>query len=205
MQAKIYSFLFIALISVSSVFAQENMDKRPPVEKWNLVEMEGKVTEIVKETRNITLMGFNGDLVTITASDAVERFDEIAVGDVIVFDYYTYIMAEFRRPTPEELAEPLVVIVEGGKAPEGMAPGAMVGAIVKAVVSIEVLNRPYMQVTVRGPRGNYTTLPIEDKNLIEQLNVGEVVILTYAEAVAVALEKKMAEPMKDSSKKKKKK
>ena len=192
MKSKVYSLFLLTIFGVSAVFAQETMDKRPPVEKWNLVSSEGKVTEINKDTREITLMGPDGDLGTVTAGDAVKRFDEIAVGDVIVFEYYTYIKAEFRKPTPEELAEPLLVLAEAGKAPEGIDPAAMVGAVVRAVVTIEVLNRPYMSVTVKGPRGNYTTLPMENPDLIEQLNVGEVVILTYAEAVAIALEKKDA-------------
>jgi hypothetical protein len=191
---KNYALVLIALTFIAiNVYGQENQDSRPPKEKWNLVTMQGTVTAIVKETREITLMGPRGDLVTMTAGEAVERFDEIAVDDVITFDYYTYMMAEFRQPTPEELAEPLVVIAEGGKAPEGMDPGAVVGAVVKAVVSIEVLNRPYMLATIRGPRGNYMTIDMEDKELITQLNIGQVIIFYYAEAVAVSLEKVNAE------------
>jgi hypothetical protein len=187
---KIYYLVFIAFMFLSiDVYCQESQDSRPPKEKWSLVIMKGTVKEIVKETREVTLIGPNGNLVTITASDAVERFDEIAVDDVIAFEYWTYMMAEFRKPTPEELAEPLVVIAEGGKAPEGIDPSAVVGAVVKAVVTIEVLNRPYMLATIRGPRGNYMTIEIEDKALIEQLNIGQVVILTYAEAMVVSLEK----------------
>ena len=63
------------------------------------------------------------------------------------------------------------------------------GAIVKAVVSIEVLNRPNMTATVRGPRGNYVTIQMKDEALIKELKIGEVFILIYAEAVAVSLEK----------------
>lgn len=151
--------------------------------------MEGTVTEIVKETREITLKGENGNLATMTAGESVERFDEIAVGDVIAFEYYTYLKAEFREPTAEEIAEPLQMIAEAGKAPEGIDPAAVVGAVVKAVVTIEMLNRPYMLATVKGPNGNYTTIQMEDPELITKLNIGEVVILTYAEAVAVSLTK----------------
>ena len=179
------AFTFITI----NVYGQDNEYIRPPKEKWNLVTTQGTVTAIIKETREVTLRGSTGDLVTITASDAVERFDEIAVDDVITFEYWTYMKAEFRQPTPEELAEPLVVMEEGGKAPEGMDPAAVVGAVVKAVVTIEVLNRPYMLATIRGPRGNYMTIQMEDTELIKQLNIGQVVILTYAEAIAVSLEK----------------
>ena len=151
--------------------------------------MQGTVTAIVVDTRELTLMGINGNLVTITAGEAVERFDEIAVNDVLKFEYYTNIKAEFRKPTSEEIAEPLVVMAEGGKAKEGMDPAAILGAVVKAVVSIEVLNRPNMTATVQGPRGNYVTIQMEDEELIKELNIGEVLILTYAEAIAVSLER----------------
>ncbi len=46
-----------------------------------------------------------------------------------------------------------------------------------------------MLATIQGPRGNYMTIEMEDKALIEQLNIGQVVILTYAEAIVVSLEK----------------
>lgn len=184
---KIYSVLII-LLTFLSIYAY-GQDGMPPREKWSLVTMEGTVTEIVKETREITLMGPEGGLVTITADEAVKRFDEIAVDDVISFEYWTYMMAEFRAPTAQELAEPVVVIAEGGRAPEGMDPGAVVGAVVKAVVTIEVLNRPFMLATVRGPAGNYLTIDVEDETILEKLNIGQVLILYYAEAIAVSLEK----------------
>ena len=192
MKTRITSVILIALAIISfNVSAQEGL---PTKEKWAEESIRGEVTAIKAETREITLMGPKGNLVTMTAGEEVKRFDEIAVGDVIEFDYFTYFKAEFRAPTEEELAEPLVVVAEGGKAPEGMDPAAIVGAVVRAVVSIEVLNRPYMLVTVRGPQGNYTTIPMRDTELIKKLNVGQVVILTYAEAFAVSLEKVASAP-----------
>ena len=185
---KIYLITLIAIAFIN-VNAQESNDNRPPREKWNLVTMEGTVTEVVKETRAITLMGRNGDHTTIIADESVERFDEITVDDVLTVDYWTYMMAEFRQPTLEELAEPLIIVADAGKAPEGMDPAAAVGAIVRAIVTIEILNRPYMLATVRGPAGNYMTIQMEDEELIQQLNIGQVLILTYAEAVVVSLTK----------------
>ena len=187
---KIYLLVLIVLVLFStSVIGQVKQDSLAPREKWSLVTMQGTVTEIVKETRDITLRGTEGNLVTITAGEEVERFDEIGVGDVITFEYWEYLRAEFRKPTAEEIAEPLVGAAEGVKAPEGMDPGAVVGAVVKAVVTIEALNRPLMIATVKGPRGNYLAIPMEDEVLITQLNIGQVLILTYAEAVAVSLTK----------------
>ena len=72
-----------------------------------------------------------------------------------------------------------MVLAEAGKAPEGMPPGAAVGAVVQAVVTIEIINRVDMEVTIKGPLGNYLFIPVADKALIEGLHVGEVVIMTY--------------------------
>ena len=184
---KIYAIvcLVMAFLSVNT-YAQ---DKRPSREKWDQVSMQGTVTEINAETKEITLMGTDGGLVTMTAGEDVERFDEIAVDDVIKFEYFTYLKAEFRDPTPEEVAEPVQIIAEAGKAPEGIDPAAVVGAVVKAVVTIEALNRPFMVATVSGPNGNFVSIPMEDEKLMTELHIGEVLILTYAEAVAIALEK----------------
>jgi kynureninase len=186
---RIYFLALIALTFITLNTYGQDTPERPAREKWELVTMQGTVTAVNKETREITLKDVDGNLATVTAGDAVERFDEIAINDVITFEYYKYLKAEFRKPTPEEIAEPLVVVAEGGKAPEGVDPAAVVGAVVKAVVSIEVLDRPNMTATVRGPRGNYVTIQMEDEALIVELNIGQVVILTYAEAVAVSLTK----------------
>lgn len=182
----ILSLALIALLSLN-VQAQKE-DELPTREKWELVEMEGKVTDINKETRALTLIGPVGDLITVTASEEVKRFDEIEVDDVVTFDYWTYMKAEFRDPTPEEVAEPVVKITEAGKAPEGMGPDAVVGSVVKSVVTIEALNRPFMMATVSGPEGNFVTIAMKDENLMKKLHIGQVLILTYAETIVVSLE-----------------
>ena len=184
-----FSFLILLILFSTNTYSQDIKDTRPPKEKLSLITTQGKVTEINKETRKVTLLGPQGELVSVTASEAVGRFNEISVGDIVTFEYYTYMKAEFRQPTPEELKEPLVILAEGVSAPDTMGPAGIVGAEVKAVVTIEILNRPYMQVTVKGPRGNYTTLPMEDEELITQLHIGQIVILTYTEAMVVSLEK----------------
>jgi len=158
-------------------------------ERWDSLTIVGKVTDVNSETREITLMGSNGELMTVAVSEAVQRFDEIVAGDKISFGYIRYLKAEFREPTPEEIANPLTVVSEAAKAPEGIDPAGALGAIVKGVVTIEALNRPFMLATVKGPQGNYLTLPVEDAALLEKLHIGQVLVLTYAEFRAAALTK----------------
>jgi len=188
--SKIYAFVLIAFtLLTSNISAQEVKDSIPSREKMELQTMTGNVKAINAETREITLMGEDGELSTITAGEEVERFNEITVGDAITFDVYTFLKAEFRNPTAEEIAEPLVVLAEAGKSTMEDAPAGAVGAMIKAVVTIEALDRVHMLATVMGPGGNFLTIQMEDKDLITKLNIGQVLILTYAEAIAVSLEK----------------
>ena len=177
------TLLALAMLLTMNLFAQEDR------EMWYSEELQGTITALDSDSREVTVVGQEGNIVTLTAGEEVERFNEFEVGDLIKLEYWTYMMAEFRNPTPEEILEPLVVIAEAGKVDLDMPPGAAIGALVKAVVTVEVINRPYMDVVVKGPQGNFVTIPVEDPSLIQTLNVGKVVILTYGEAMALYIEK----------------
>jgi len=123
----------------------------------------------------------------LTATEAVERFDEIKVGDTVRAEYLTFLRAEFREPTAEEKATPLVVLAEAGRAPKEVDPAGVVGAVVKAVVKVVAINTQGKKVAIQGPRGNFMILPVADEAVLKNLKVGEVVIMTYAEAVALSL------------------
>jgi hypothetical protein len=184
----VLSLIAIAVTSITAS-AQQSEERRPSREKSEQVSMRAGVVAIDLETREVLLRGPEGGLVTIKADETVERFNEISVGDFVNVEFWAYMKAEFRDPTPEETQEPLVILAEAGKAPKDMPPGGAVGAVVKAVVTIEIINRPDMVVTVKGPRGQYVSIPVADPTLITQLRVGEVTVITYAEALALTLEK----------------
>lgn len=190
---KIHLLIIVVLISMTfaftNVFSKESTDRRPAKEAWMLFTIQAAVESIDLKTREVTLRGPLGNLVTLEAGKRVKRLDEISVGDIVTTDYWTYLKAEFRDPTPEEMSNPLSYLAESGRAPEGMPPGAEVGAIVQAVVTIEAINREERKVTIKGPRGKYVTLPVKDQALLEDLKQGEVGIMTYAEALAISLEK----------------
>lgn len=181
--------LFVLLFALNLSFAQETENEIPTKEKYAFVELMGTIKEINKETREITVIGEEGELHTFTASEDIKRFDEIEVGEVITFGFYKFIKAEFRQPTAEEIAEPLVALAEAEIAGMDVEPGAVIGAVIKAVVTIQVINLPYMYVTIQGPRGKFITMDVEDAELIKKLHVGQIVILTYGEAIAVSLTK----------------
>lgn len=187
---------FIAVFTVSTSLAltqtacsqQEQPDDKPHAkEQWFLVELQASVEAIDQKKREVTLKGPAGNLVTITASEQVKRFNEIKVGDSVKAEYWTFLRAEFREPTDEEKENPLVVLAEAGKAPKEVDPAAVVGAVVKAVVKVVAIDIEGREAAIQGPRGGIMIVPVMDDAVLMNLKVGEAVIMTYAEAMAVSL------------------
>jgi hypothetical protein len=190
MDMKTIITIFLTIALAVPAFAQTSAGDKPPVkEKWFRVNIEASVENINAEKREVTLKGPQGNLVTLTASEAVKRFDEIKVGDTIQAEYFTFLRAEFREPTAEEKATPLVVLSEAGRAPKEVDPAGVVGAVVKAVVKVVAINYEGKKVAIQGPRGNFLILPVEDEAVLKNLKAGEIVIMTYAEALALSLKK----------------
>jgi hypothetical protein len=190
MDMKTIITLLITFMLAVPAFAQTSAGDKPPVkEKWIRVRIKASVENIDSEKREVTLKGPQGNLVTLTATEAVKRFDEIKVGDTVRAEYLTFLRAEFREPTAEEKATPLVVLAEAGRAPKEVDPAGVVGAVVKAVVKVVAINTEEKKVAIQGPRGNFLILPVRDEAVLKNLKVGEIVIMTYAEAVALSLSK----------------
>ena len=158
-------------------------------EKTVLVTVEASIEAVDYTNREVVLKGPLGNNVTFTVDKSVKRFDEFKVGDVVRADYYVSVAAELREPTAQEKETPFVMLEEAGKAPPGTSPAAGGLRRFKVVATIEGLDRPTQTVTVRGPRGNYLTVRAQDPSRLTQLRIGDTVVVTYTEALAVSLEK----------------
>ncbi len=177
----------IALLS-SPVFAEEAAPAEGTVRVMG-VSLEAEVTAIDYETREVSMRGPQGNIVTITAGDHIERLEDITVGDFIVTSYVASLEGELRAPTEEELANPWAEVDGGAVAPAGSEPGAMVGRMIRAVCTIEGMNRLIGTVTVRDPRGKYHVIGDVEPEKMEGVVLGATVVLVYTEAMAITLEK----------------
>jgi Cu/Ag efflux protein CusF len=183
------SIVLLVVFFTQNAMSAQATDKPIAKEEWSLVEVEATISAINTETRELTLKDDSGNLVTIIAGDQVKRLNEFEVGDVVAGEYLTFLRVEFREPTDEEKNTPLVVLAEAGKAPKDVNPEAIVGAVVKAVVEVVDIDKPERLVTIQGPRGNFMVLPVKDDAVLNNLKLGEKVIMTYAEAFAIELVK----------------
>jgi hypothetical protein len=159
------------------------------VERWQTMTISGVVESIDLATRKVGIRGPKGGLLLIKAGEEVERLDEVEVGDAVVAEYHISIVGEFREPTTEEAANPLVFLETAAKAPPEMDPAGGALAMIRAVVTIEGIDRPTQTVTVMGPQGNYLIVDVLDPTRFDKISIGDPVIVTYTEALGIALEK----------------
>ena len=162
-----------------------------------LVSVTANVEAIDMEKRDVTLKGPLGNVVTLVADPRVKRFNEIKVGDEVTADYYVALLADLREPTAEERKTPFAVLDARAKAPSGTAPAGGGLRMFKVVASVEGLDRPTRSITLKGPRGNYFTVRARDLENLQKLRLGDTIIVTYAEALAVSLEKTAAKSDKN--------
>ena len=158
-------------------------------QKTVLATVTAAVEAIDLTNREVTLKGPLGNSVTFTVDQRVKRLDEVKVGDFVRADYYVSIAAELRKPTAEEKEHPLEIVQAAAKAPPGTSPAAGGLRRFKVVTTIEGLDRPTQTVTVKGPRGNYLTARVEEPSRLTKMRIGDNIVVTYTEALAISLEK----------------
>jgi hypothetical protein len=185
-----YSVLCATLLVAGQMVTSAAEDKAPPSRAESvLVTVTATVEDIDYNSREVTLKGQMGNEVTFVVDPAVKRFNEIKVGDVVQADYYVAVAAELRKPTAEEREHPIQVLDAAGKAPPGVSPAAGGLHRFKVVTTVEGIDRPTQSITVKGPRGHYFTTRVADPSRLTKVRIGDNIVVTYTEAVAISLEK----------------
>jgi len=179
-----------ALLVVANPAVLSAADPSTPSRKdFVLVTVTASVEAVNYTNREITLKGPSGNEMTFTVDKRVKRLKEVKAGDSIRADYYLSLAAELRPPTAEEEQHPLTIIEGAAKAPPGTSPAAAGLRQFKVVTTIEAIDEPGQTVTIKGPRGNAVTVRVADPTLLTRVRVGEHVVITYTEALAISLEK----------------
>ena len=180
----------VPVISVQPASLTATPARAVPVrEESVLVRTTATVEAIDHDKREATLKGPRGDSVTFTVDERVKRLKEIQVGDTVTADYYVSVAAELRAPTAEERQEPLVILEGAGRAPAGTSPAGGGLRQIKAVCTLEGLDRPTESVTLKGPLGRYASVRLADPSNLPHLRIGDTVLVTYTEALAISVEK----------------
>lgn len=150
------------------------------------VMVKATVEAVDTAARTVTLKGPRGKTFTVSVDDKVTNLSSLKVGDDVVAKYFEAIAFELKKPgdavpgkTVREIADPAG---PGGK------PGAFGGREVTVVATIEAINPNKGTVTLRSPEGKSVEVTAKDPKNLKKVKVGDLVEITYTEALAVSIE-----------------
>lgn len=144
------------------------------------------VVSVDQRTREVVLRGEDGETTTIVAGEEVRNLPQVKAGDKVKVNYYERVAGRILRPG--EAAPAAEQQVDVGRAPQGEQPGAFARkqTTVTATVTGVDLNTP--SITLKRPSGDTATVLVRDRERLKQVKVGEQVVITYVEGLAIAVE-----------------
>ncbi len=150
------------------------------------IVVHATVINVDQSTRFVTLKGKDGKEVTVEAGDDVRNLDQLKAGDTVTLKYHRALALDI---LPAGSVKPDAV-VEGGasRAEPGQKPGGVVGQSVTITATLTAIDLQKHTVTLKGPEGNEKTIEVKDpvrQANMAKLKVGDMVRITYIEAVAV--------------------
>jgi len=153
----------------------------------HLVTATARVTAIDQQTRRVTLERADGSEVTLVADDTVRNLPQVQVGDEVTASFYESLAYEVKKPgtaTPGA-----TVAEEAGRAKPGEKPVGAGARVTTIVATITGIDKAAGTVTLQGPTGRATTVKARDPRNLERVAIGDLVEITYSEAVAVSVDK----------------
>jgi hypothetical protein len=171
-------------VNVASA-VQEGEDR---VERSKVVTVTAVVEKIDLAKRLVTLRGPDGKSTTIQVDEAVKNLPQVRKGDEVNVAYYESIAFQVRKPGEAKVGD--AVVAEGAETAKlGEKPGATGARALTIVTKVEGIDKTNGTITLQGPEGETKTIKAQNPANLDKVKVGDLIEITYTEAVAISVDK----------------
>jgi len=179
----------MSLMLSSVVLADESMGNadKPSISASRTLTMSATVEAIDQETRDVTLVGPEGDTVTITAGDEVRNLAQVSAGDVVTAEITENVTIEVFA-NPEGIQPGAGAFSADAAAELGAMPGAAIMDSVVISAIVEEINLEMNTFKLRGPEGNVREFAAQNPDNLRKAEVGDLVVITISESVGIIVE-----------------
>lgn len=160
--------------------------KKPSVKKERTTHVVATVEAVDMDKRVVTVKGPEGNLVDIVAGDKVKNLAQVKVGDTVDITYYESIAVKVFKPGEAPQGEAATVAAERLAKP-GEKPSGIAGAQVTITAKVESISPKKTSVTLKMSDGKFKTVKVEDKKNLDNVKVGDEVVITVTETLAIAV------------------
>ncbi len=160
-----------------------------PLELSEVQEISATITAVDYSQRRVAVRGPQGNEFSLDVGPDVRNLGQVQVGDTIRLSYVQAYVATLTDA--DEVSSSVPVTIGAGRADLGERPGAAVGQEVTVTVRIESVGPDGETVTFTGPAGRLEAIKIrrdEARTFARGLRPGDIVEITYTEALAIQVE-----------------
>jgi Cu/Ag efflux protein CusF len=162
-----------------------------PLPSGTVAEDEVTETAIVEKidlkTRRVTVSLPDGRERTIVVPEEVRNLPQVQKGDQVRTRYYRSVAFEVK---PAGSGEPGVSVASGGKHTEvGQLPAAVASETTTVTATITGIDMKAGTVTLTDSEGEEETVKVRDPDDLERVKLGDLVDISYTQAVAISVER----------------
>jgi Cu/Ag efflux protein CusF len=115
----------------------------------------------------------------------VKNLAQVKKGDQVVATFHEAIAYEVFKPGTAMPGANEAMVAERAK--HGEKPAAGVAQVDSVTATITAIDKEKSKVTLKGPEGHSVTVKVKDPKKLEGVSVGDLVQLTYTQALAISV------------------
>jgi hypothetical protein len=160
---------------------------KPSIYTSETAKMTAVVEAINHETREVTLRGPEGNTATFIASEEARNLDQVSVGDTVMAEYEQTLSIEVVANDGSEAGAGALTAM--ARSEKGQMPGIAAMDVQVITATVEEINIEANTFKLKGPDGEVKEYVARDPENLKKAEVGDLVVITYTEAVALSVEK----------------
>jgi hypothetical protein len=173
------------LMAVLTAGCAANIQKPPSGRVEDAIQSRATVIEMDLPQRLVTLKDDRGQEILVEVPDQVKSLDQVKAGDEVVVSYTTAVAWQVRRAG--EAAPGVSGQASFNTEKAGEKPSGKLRRSVTLTTTITGIDLPKATVTLTGPEGRSRTIKVREPADLRKVAVGDLVDITYSEAVAIAV------------------
>lgn len=159
----------------------EKRGGKPYFEASQSITAQGTVLKVDSKARNLTFLNAERETLVIKASSRVKNFDQIKEKDVVKISYEQSVSITVTdAATAEVPRDTTSAQADSGAKPSGLTHYR---------ATITALDKTKGVASLKGHDGADFTITPRDPARLDQVNVGDLVTISYTEAVAASVQK----------------
>ena len=147
------------------------------------VQFQGKFKSVDQKTRQVVIVGPNGNEFKTTLGNEVKNFNQIKVGDIVTLTHVEILVADIKKPSKVEIRE-RVETEKAVTAKLGDKPAAAIERQVAIVADVTAVDEKKGTLTVRGATRTLD-IKVKDPKVLKGIKVGTQIETVVTEIIAI--------------------